>query len=255
MDKIIKITLGAFIILLIGFLSLAAMNFYAENAYVTSLTGNYTYATTITTDSTLSNVTLFIPVPEDLSGNSPVVAAISGGTLSGVPASWKLTLFYTGKTTVVKIAVPSINPPEGTTSEKPFSITFSANISSKNISSKNHIETINPIEKGVIFRPVQNLSEVPCGSGVSGLPPSAGSQHCFEYQTSIYADYQSSPDASVSISSDMSGQNSWRIFELHSNEYRARITAAIPGESHGWMMARGMLITGTGIHDEPMVTV
>jgi hypothetical protein len=247
MDKIIKITLGAFTVLLIGFLSVAAMNVYIGNAYVASLSGNYTYSTTITTDSMLSNVTLFIPVPEDLSGNSPVIAAISGGTISGIPAGWKLTLFDTGKTTIVKIAVPSINPPDGTTREKPFSITFSANISSKD-----HIETINPKEKGIIFRPVQNLSEVPC---VSGLPPSTGSQRCYEYQTSVYADYQSSPDASVSITSDLAGKNSWRIFEPRSNEYRVGITVTVPGENHGWTVARGILITGTGMHDEPVVTV
>jgi hypothetical protein len=246
MDKIIKITLGAFTVLLIGFLSVVAMNVYVGNAYVASLSGNYTYSTTITTDSALSNVTLFIPVPEDFSGNSPVIAAISGGPISGVPAGWKLTLFDTGKTTVVKIAVPSIHPPEGTTREKPFSITFSANITSKD-----HIETINPIEKGVVFRPVQNLSEVPCVSG----SPSTGSQHCYVFETSVYADYQSSPGASVSLSSDLSGKNSWRIFEPRSNEYQVGIMVTVPGENHGWTVAKGVLITGNGMYDEPVVTV
>jgi hypothetical protein len=246
MDKIIKITLAAFTVILIGLLSLVAINGYIGNAYTASLSGNYTYSTTITTDSALSNVTLFIPVPEDPSGNSPIVAAISGGTISGVPAGWKLTLFDTGKTTVMKITIPSVRPPEGTTREKPFSITFSANTSSKD-----HIETINPVENGVMFRPVQDLLEGPCAGSASP----ARSQNCYEYVTSLYADYLSSPDATVRISSDLTGKNRWKIFEPRENEYRAGITAVISGENHGWTMAKGVLITGTGMHDEPAAIV
>jgi hypothetical protein len=245
MDKIIKITLGAFTVILIGFLAITAVNVYFESAYVASLSGNYTYSATITTDSPLSNVTLFIPVPEDRSGNSPVVAALSGGTVSGIPDGWKLTLFDTGKTTVVKITASSIDPPTGTTREKPFSITMFANISSKN-----HIETINPVENGVIFRPVQNMKEASCASDSTRL---ANSQQCYEYETSVYADYLSSPNASVSISSNLAGKNSWKIFEPRSNEYRVVMTVTIPGENHGWATAKGVLMTGIGMHDEPVI--
>lgn len=245
MDKIIKITLGAFIIILIGFISVVFMNAYIGNAYLASLSGTYTYTTTITTDSRLSNVTLFIPVPENLTGNSPVIAEFSAGTVAGIPAGWTSTLFDTGKTTLVKITAPAITPPEGTTPEKPFTITLSVNTSSKN-----RIETLNPVENGVIFRPVQNLKAVNCPEN---SPVSTGSERCYEYETTIYADYLSSPNASVSISSDLAGKNSWKIFELHSNEYRTRITVGMSGENHGWTTAKGVLTSGIGMYDEPQV--
>ncbi len=146
MDKIIKITLGAFIIILIGFTSVWFMNVYIGNAYLATLSGTFTYTTIVTTDSPLTNITLFIPVPEDRAGNSPIVSAFSAGTIAGIPDGWTSTLFYTGKTTLVKITASRLVPPAGTTTESPFSITLTVNTSSRN-----HLETRDPVENGIIF--------------------------------------------------------------------------------------------------------
>ena len=91
MDKIIRFTLGLLLVILIAFISVFSYQLYVEHAYQSSLTGTYTYSCTITTDSPLSNVTLFIPVPADTGGNSPVVAAFSAGTVAGIPAGWNVT--------------------------------------------------------------------------------------------------------------------------------------------------------------------
>ena len=247
MDKIMKITLGAFIIILIGFISVVLLNVFMGNAYLASLSGTYIYNTTITTDSRLTNVTLFIPVPEDHDGNSLIIAEYSSGTVAGIPSGWTSTLFGTGKTTLIKITAPDITPPEGTNPGKPFTITISANVSSKN-----RIETLNPVMNGVIFRPVQNIREATCPPG-SPAPTAPG--ECYEYETTIYADYLTSPNASVSISSNLEGKNSWKIFELQSNEYLTGINVAIAGENHGWVTAKGALTTGIGIYDKIRETV
>lgn len=234
-----------FVIILIGFISVWFMNIYAGNAYLATLSGTYRYSTTLSTDSPLSNLTLFIPVPEDRAGNSPIVSAFSAGTVAGIPAGWTSALYYTGKTTVIKITVPSLIPPAGTTPETPFFITLAVNTSSKH-----HLETLEPIDNGVIFRPVQNIRNVACPVTV---PASSGSARCYEYETPIYADYLSSPGASVSISSDLAGKNSWDVFGPHSNEYRSTITLKISGQNHGWAPAKGILTSGIGTSDEPRV--
>jgi hypothetical protein len=246
MDKIIKVTVGAFVIILVGFISIILLNAYIDNEYTSSLSGTYAYETTITTDSLLSNVTLFIPVPEDRDGNSPIIANLSAGTVAGIPAGWTSTLFGTGKSTLVKITVPVITPPEGTTPEKPFSVTFSVNTSQKD-----HIETMDPIGKGISFRPVYYPREETCPP-VS--PASTGKELCNSFETTIYADYLSSPNSSVKISSDLTGKNSWMVFGPHSNEYRAGITVTLSGENHGWTTAKGYLTTGIGMYDEPQIT-
>ena len=64
MDKIVKITLGVFIAVLVVFVASVGYTMFVDNAYRTSLNSTYSYSCSITTNSVLSNVTFFIPVPE-----------------------------------------------------------------------------------------------------------------------------------------------------------------------------------------------
>ena len=85
MDKIIKITLGLFIVILVAFTATAAYNAYVETAYRNSLASTYSYTLTLTTDSRLDNVTLFIPVPDNRAGNSPIVEQYSSHQIPQIP--------------------------------------------------------------------------------------------------------------------------------------------------------------------------
>ena len=110
MDRIIKITLSLFIIILVMFVALAGYSSYTENAYRTSLAGSYTYTCIIATDSPLSNVTLFIPVPADRTGNSPIITEFSAQAVTGVPDTWNTTLYDTGKSTLGQDHGPLLCP-------------------------------------------------------------------------------------------------------------------------------------------------
>jgi hypothetical protein len=247
MDNVMKITLGVFTVILIGFISAFALNMYIGNAYRATLSGSFRYSTTITTDSPLYNVTLFIPVPEDSRGNSPIVSAFSSGNIKGIPPGWTSALFYTGKTTVEKFTATAVIPPTGTISGMPSSIAMGGNTSGKN-----HLETVNPVENGIVFRPVRNTRSITCPVTSPAL---AGPLQCYEYETSVYADYLSSPDATVSISSELAGENSWDVFGPHSNGYRNTIVTSMSGQNHGWTVAKGFIMSGMGMHDEPRAGV
>jgi len=104
MDTMLKLTLGLLLVLFIASVSVFSYQAYVDRAYRESLSGTYSYTCTITTDSPLRNVTFFIPVPADLTGNSPVVERFGYGTVSGVPADWDLKLYDTGKATMVRIS-------------------------------------------------------------------------------------------------------------------------------------------------------
>jgi hypothetical protein len=240
MDKIIKITVSMFIIILAGFIATVAYNGYIESAYRDSVSGSYTYSFTITTDSRLSNVTFFIPVPADRSGNSPMVSQFSDKTMNGIPADWKTALFDTGKATLLKIQTPSIVPPEGTTPSHPLTITFTSNTSSRK-----SIDTRNPIENAVMFHPVQGLRDTTCVMDTGNQIP------CSVYTTSLYADYRTSSEAKVIIRSTLTGKNSWTVFEPRSNEYQAGLSLIMTGENHGWVTMEGKLISGTGVYNLP----
>jgi hypothetical protein len=241
MDKIIRTTLALFIIILAAFTGIVTYNAYVDNAYRNTFTGTYSYTCTITTDAPLYNVTLFIPVPVDNTGNSPMVSEFSSNMMKGVPAEWKTTLFDTGKSTLLKVMTPAIVPPNGTTASRPYTITFSSETASRS-----PIDTRNPVEKSAMFRPVQALSENACPQEHAD-----GSSQCFTYTTSLYADYVTAADTTVTITSAVTGKNSWTIFEPRSNEYQTDISTSMRGENHGWVVPDGKLSSGAGTYDIP----
>jgi hypothetical protein len=244
MDKIIRITIGLFIAVLVVFAAFVTYTMYVDNAYRTSLNSTYTYSFTITTDSVLTNVTFFVPVPADPSGNSLIVTRISSQDISGIPGDWNAVLFDTGKATLLKIITAKITPviPAGNAAPNP--IRFSVDVKTSRV-----IDTLNPVVDDAIFRPVQSIKEVTC-------PPNTGvytgTPRCIEYLTAIYADYTAAPNTRLTISSRITGRNEWKIFEPHYNEYQNEISVLMFGDNHGWTTTRGWLESGIGFYDAPV---
>ena len=245
MDKIIRVSLGLLLVILIAAVSVFGYQAYVEKAYRESLSGTWSYTCTITTDSPLSNVTLFIPVPADPSGNSPVVAGFSSRNVAGIPDDWEVTLYDTGKATMAKVTVPVIAVPDGTTQDNPLVIRLSAELEDEPA-----IDTKDPVNNSALFRPVGELVTVPCpaGSAVQGSPS------CYRYTTSLFADYEAAAGASVSISATLTGRNTWRIFEPGSNEYVTAVSLQMSGEQHGWSTMSGTLAERIGMYDTPRIT-
>jgi hypothetical protein len=241
MDRIIKISFGIFIVILVAFTGIIAFTGYTETAYRNTLTGTYSYTCNITTDSPLYNVTLFIPVPVDNTGNSPMVSEFSSHGMKGVPAEWETTLFDTGKSTLLKVMTPAILPPEGTSAQHPFTITFSSETTERI-----PINTTDPVGQSAMFRPVQSLSEKTCPQGSAD-----GAGRCFTYTTSLYADYSAAPGTTVAITAGVTGKNTWNIFEPYSNEYHTEVSTKMNGEKHGWVVLEGELTSSTGTYDSP----
>ena len=244
MDRIIKITLSLFVVILVSFVAVTAYTGYVDHAYRSSLASTYSYTFTLSTDSPLTNVTLFLPVPANPTGNSPIIERISSHELRGIPETWRTELYDAGKGTYVKVTVPAIIPPAGTSAKDPYTITLSADIPSKSL-----IDTIDPVAKSPLFRPIQDLKPAECKDNTTTL---AGGQ-CFTYLTSLYAKYDADPNAAVSFSSSLIGKNSWKVFEPETNEYRTSVYLLMFGEQNGWTSVAGYLEKGIGAYDAPVL--
>ncbi len=245
MDKIIRITLGLLIAVLVVFIAFVGYTMYIDNAYRTSLNSTYSYSCSVTTDSVLSNVTFFLPVPANPSGNSLVVERISSKDIAGFPGEWDATLYDTGKTTLLKITAPKISPPDWNGTATPYTIRFSVDVRSLKV-----IDTLTPVTDDTVFRQVQGVRDVACPQDGGA---STGSPRCIEYLTSIYASYSADPNASLTISSRVTGRNEWKIFEPRYNEYRNTIDVLMFGDNHGWSTTRGWLESGIGFYDAPAI--
>ena len=242
MDRIIKITLGLFIIILAGTVGFALGNGYISNAYQSSLGSTYSYSLSITTDHPLTNVTLFVPIPADKEGNSPIVTLYSAGAMPQVPDSWQTVLFDTGKATLLKIHTPAIILPEGTTEANPYTITINADIPANDV-----IDTADPVANDAVFRPVQDLATTTC----MGTAAAAGSPACSTYLTSLYASYTADPGTAVTITSSVTGRNTWKVFEPKSNQYTMVSSVLLHGGTKGWATMKGTLETGAGSYEYP----
>jgi hypothetical protein len=243
MDRIIKITLGLFLAILVVTIAFAGYTGYVTSAYQSTRASTYSYTLSITTDSPLKNVTLFVPVPADGKGNSPIVSQFSSHEMPGVPGSWQTTLFDTGKGTLLKISIPSLDPPPGTNADKPYTMTLVSELPTLGI-----IDTANPLKNSPVFTPAREISPVPCtgyGAGSGGAP------ECVTFITSLYADYSTDPNARITITSSVTGKNSWNVFGSKSNEYTSVISVLLYGENHGWTTMKGTLANRIGSYEAP----
>lgn len=236
MDRTLGTIIGILIIVFAAVAAMLAFTAYTDYAYDRTLSGNYTYLCTVTTDAPLYNVTLFIPVPVDAAGNSPTAAAFSSRTIGGVPADWEMILLDSGKSTVVKITTPAIIPPKGTTAGHPFTTTLTSEDTARAA-----IDTLDPVNGSAIFRPVQALKENACPGG-------GGDARCFTFTTSAFAEYSTAADTTVTITSAITGRNSWKVLEPASNEYHAEVSISMKGAKHGWETMDGELTSGSGTY-------
>jgi hypothetical protein len=243
MDRVIRTTLYAVIIIGLTFSSIVVYQAGVERAYRTTLSSTYSYTCTITADSPLSNVTLFIPVPADKLGNSPVVERFSSRDINGIPDDWSVSLYDTGKATMVRISTPAIPSERNTSEKKPVTFVLSSAMKSDRV-----IDSRNPEQNSALFRPVREVRQVTC-------PPDSstknGNSLCYHYFTSLYADYQASPGTIVEISSSITGNNTWKISGPQSNEYNSTISLKMAGENRGWQKVDGSLKNNTGSYDAP----
>jgi len=246
MDKIIRITLGLFVIILVAFAASVLYTGYVDTAYRTSLSSTYSYQCTVTTNDLLTNVTLFVPVPASPAGTSPVIDQISAHNITSFPKDWNAVLFDTGKTTLLEIAAARIGQPPVNGSAVTTTVTFAVNADSTS-----HVDTHSPMADDAIFRPVQNAKETDCpaGTGVAnGLP------NCVQYVTWVYAKYSAAPTTSVSIHASATGRNRWSVFHPEFNEYENTFDVTLSGSNSGWVIAPGWLENGIGSYDEPQVS-
>jgi hypothetical protein len=234
MDKIIKITTGLFIVIFVLFVSVMSYNTFIKHSFESSLESTYDYKCIISTDTTLTNVTLFIPLPVNNGGDSPIVEHFSMKDVKGVPSEWKTTLLGSNKRTMVKIQASIIKPVNNSINSKSYQFEFSINEKAGHI-----IDTQNPQDNDIVFRPLRDLKVIDCSNtSLGGI--------CYNFQSSIYADYSTTPNATVSIDSYIVGKNEWEIFNPASNEYRTSISMLNFGENHGWIVTNGSLETNIG---------
>ncbi|MDN5309228.1 MAG: hypothetical protein PWP14_622 [Methanolobus sp.] len=255
MKKLHRILLGFFLILVLsaGVLSLWWEG-QKQNMYEGSFHSSYDYDVTFTTDSALSNVTLYIPLPV-VNNTSSVGQYIIEHDFNNDDPSWEYSLVDTEHGLMLAMKTESLEPKfrplpipvsedDVTTQEaEPVvsdeysdgtpvldSIHFAAMVPADHV-----IDTRNPLANEMVLLPKYKLNS---------------SQDVYNYESRVYAEYESSPDARVEISVSLTGYNEWWILGWQWNSYNEWMNILLSGPQEGWLPVNGMLVTGEGLYKE-----
>lgn len=276
MKKLIKISL---IIIFFIFLGASLLYYHTEQLYHQNFKSIYEYDITLNTNSELKNVTIYFPLPvyenESVSGNELVSRNLqeeNGWNLSVVDTENGKMLALRAKSFVPELrsfpvaisdTSDETNGTESVESSEPMDRIQGEEIpktenrvnSSESVqwgiplefrgevASDSEINTKLPLGNEPVLNPAYNLSlskyDLPYAENRE--PPIV-----YKYDSLIYADYETSPEAQVSLTVHFSGRNEWWIYGWNWNQYYEYIYADLSGPQQGWMPVKGKITMGDG---------
>ncbi|AKB80793.1 hypothetical protein MSBR3_0215 [Methanosarcina barkeri 3] len=214
------------IIISVGLLSIWWQD-QKQKMYNNSFTSVYDYDVILTTDSTLSNATLYLPLPVINNTSSVGVDTVEHHFNNNNP-SWEYALVDTEHGLMLSMK-----------NEKAKSIDLSTMVFSNQT-----IDTMNPLGNEMVLMPKYNLTH---NVNASGAYSRTSEQ--FDYESRVYASYETSSNANTSISIYLDARNEWWIGGWQSNNYREKVEIMLSGPQDGWTAVNGELVTGEGTYE------
>lgn len=113
-----------------------------------------------------------------------------------------------------------------------FSVTMATN---------DTIDTADPFDTEPLLTPKSDLQETECRP-----PPPTETAQCYEYESLVYASYDTDEETTVYVAAELSGNNQWFSGGWSGNEYRERTHVRLGGPQSGWVITVGELEVGMG---------
>lgn len=253
-------------IAVLGTLVAGGLWVWSTGLYEDSYTSSYEYRLDAETNSTLQNVTLYLPVPvedgESSIGNLFVEHEVYEYTDAEDTDPWEYSLVSTEHGPMLEVNADRIvgreriilrefddegsltrmreidedEIPENATNtdivRRPTRYTRVAGVESDR-----SIDTRSPLGDEPMLSPKENVSEVDCAT-VGPAVYSMG-ERCYAYTSYVYADYAAPSEAHASFSVELEGSNSWWVGGWSSNWYADSVRFTLDGEGDGWTETRG----------------
>ena len=207
-----------------------------------SFKGSYVYSVSLTTNETLSNVTLYIPIPIE-NNESHVGQDIIKKNFNEDSTSWEYALVETEHGPMLSMKKKNIDP-KYMISSKDSEVVPMPSIDFGTIVFFNEsIDTKDPVGREEVLSPKYNLTSF--YSVTSDINADS-----YKYDSMIYAHYETPSDANVVLIIEFDAINEWWSGEWQSNSYRERINAELSGPQESWTIVTGELVTGEGTYLE-----
>ena len=267
---------GAVAVLLVFGLVVGGLSLLGQQRQAATTESTYQYEVTIAADETLENATFYVPVPAE-NGTSHLgerfvedvrydryTPAMRGYDSEPEPVNFSYELVETERGRMLAITADRIevtkvyyrevenetmgwyeripaeeydpdNPNMGVQNDGSF--TFSVTLVADE-----PIDTADPFDDEPLLAPQADRTQVDCFTGDSAT------HRCFEYEGRVYADYETSEEATVYISTQLDGRNEWFSGGWTGNEYREWSRVELRGPQSGWILTDGELEIGSGTY-------
>ena len=250
------------IFFLVAVISFFVISSWIENRnqemYNQSYQSNYGYSVEISPNATLKNVTLYLPLMV-MNNSSAIGEDIIKNNFNQDDNSWNYSLVETENGLMLSMKTDKIDPsfhsrdgyvvkgsdPEETrvlTSREysnktpiPNLIVFSAMVFPNRT-----IDTLDPLINDLVLRPKYNVKPTN-DEGYSFRKQ-------YDYESILYAEYETSPNAIVEITIMADGYNEWWIMGCQENDYSDWMNVKLLGPQKGWTKVDGFLGSGGGVY-------
>jgi len=219
----------------------------------------YSYSIDLSYNTTIDNVTFFLPVPER-NNTTFFMGSLLNGTANGVSPDWNLSIVRENGTPMLAIKAARMVPeyhgypiriepgvsvlPTTRVPGREYSsdtpVLMPINIGLMELSTSK-IETRTPIDHEPVFFPKGAFTP---GLGIS--PVYNGP--VYDHPVPVYIQYTSERPAAISLSVGVHGSNMIWKGGWQSNSYSDTVLVEIANDTQGWIMAEGRLSTASGVY-------
>ena len=268
------VSIGAVTVSVVFILLVGGLSFLGQERVEQTTQSTYEYQVTISTDGSLEEPTFYVPVPQT-NGETELgerfvqnvqysrdVPVMEGSDREPAPVNFTYELVDTEHGRMLAIAADRIevsrvyyreiengtmgwrepisaeaydpdDPSMGVLHDGSFSFSVT-------VGADERIETAEPAGTEPLLVPRYEQVEVECRYGFSET------HHCYEYAGRVYAAYDTAPETTVYVSTELSGRNEWFSGGWTGNEYRQWAYTELHGPGTGWYELLGELEVGSG---------
>jgi hypothetical protein len=224
---------------------------HKQAMYERSLMSSYDYDVELTTDSTLRNVTLYLPLPVINNTSSLGLDIIEHDfNADDDYPSLKYALVNTEHGLMLSMKYEKIEP-RYDTSNKSRKIPYPSIILGTTVFSNQTIDTMNPLGNEMVLMPKYNLKYLGSTTRQNYLGSTTRqlNANVYNYDSRIYAHYETPSNANVRISIYLDARNQWWIGGWLSNNYMENIEIKLSGPQDEWTTVNGELVTREGTYE------
>ncbi|AQL43780.1 hypothetical protein BV210_14185 [Halorientalis sp. IM1011] len=242
-----------------------AMWLYSGHLYRTSYESEYTYEVTLSTNGTLTNATVYLPVPDATDGTDLGAAAVETGTNRSGPLTYEVVETDRGPMLALSAAELRVTPEyyefverdgrgerveisedEYEPGNPSMVVNDTRNVRVEvTVPVDRSIDTATPWDDEPVFGPQVDRRPTACDT------PGPDRIECYEYDSAVYASYDTDADTEVYASATVHGTNSWWVFGWSADEYRDDVTVTLDGPQDDWTGVTGTLQTDVDQREPP----